>query len=63
MVSALPGMKAGRRDFHHELSAPLREVVGSLERGESPLFKETTNVYLRDVYDHTIQVMDTIETF
>jgi magnesium transporter len=42
---------------------PLREVVGSLERGESPLFKETTNVYLRDVYDHTIQVMDTIETF
>jgi magnesium transporter len=42
---------------------PLRETIGSLERGESPLFQETTNVYLRDVYDHTIQVMDTIETF
>jgi len=42
---------------------PLREVIGSLERGESPLVKETTRVYLRDVYDHTIQVIDNIETF
>ena len=42
---------------------PLREVVNSLERGESPLINETTGVYLRDVYDHTIQVIDTIETF
>ena len=42
---------------------PLREVIGSLERGEPPLVKETTRVYLRDVYDHTIQVIDTIETF
>jgi magnesium transporter len=42
---------------------PLREVVGSMERGEPPLVKETTRIYLRDVYDHTIQVIDTIETF
>jgi len=42
---------------------PLREVIGSLERGEPPLVKETIRVYLRDVYDHTIQVIDTIETF
>lgn len=42
---------------------PLREVIGSLARGESPLFKETTDVYLRDVYDHTVQVVDTVETF
>jgi len=42
---------------------PLREVVGGLERGESSLIKESTRIYLRDVYDHTIQVMDTIETF
>ena len=38
---------------------PLREVIGGLERGESSLIKETTRVYLRDVYDHTIQVIDT----
>jgi magnesium transporter len=42
---------------------PLREVVNGLERGESSLIHKSTYVYLRDVYDHTIQVIDTIETF
>jgi magnesium transporter len=42
---------------------PLREVINSLERGESPLITEPTGIYLRDVYDHTIQVIDTIETY
>jgi magnesium transporter len=41
---------------------PLREVTGFLERGESKLIHKTTRVYLRDVYDHTIQVIDNIET-
>jgi magnesium transporter len=42
---------------------PLREVIGNLERGESDLVKETTQIFLRDVYDHTIQTVDTVETF
>jgi magnesium transporter len=42
---------------------PLRDVISALERTESPLFAKTTRVYLRDIYDHTIQVIDTIETF
>ncbi|MFO0754809.1 MAG: magnesium/cobalt transporter CorA [Thermodesulfovibrionales bacterium] len=42
---------------------PLREVVSALERGESPLLRSSTGIYLRDVYDHTIQVIDTVETF
>jgi magnesium transporter len=42
---------------------PLREVVSGLERGESAWVREATRVYLRDVYDHTIQVMDTVEIF
>ncbi len=41
---------------------PLREVIGFLEKGESSLVGEPTRVYLRDVYDHTIQVIDAIET-
>ncbi|HJX37023.1 MAG TPA: magnesium/cobalt transporter CorA, partial [Anaerolineae bacterium] len=41
---------------------PLREVIGALERGGSPLIQDSTRVYLRDVYDHTIQVMDAVET-
>ena len=42
---------------------PLREVVSALARSESPLVQEGTKIYLRDVYDHTIQVIDIIETF
>ena len=41
---------------------PLREVISSLERGTSGLIKAHTKLYLRDVYDHVIQVIDTIET-
>lgn len=42
---------------------PLREVISGLERGESPLIQQKTGIFLRDVYDHTIQVIDTIESF
>ncbi|MDX1764691.1 MAG: magnesium/cobalt transporter CorA [bacterium] len=42
---------------------PLREVIGNLERDESSLVTETTRLFLRDVYDHTIQSIDTVETF
>jgi magnesium transporter len=42
---------------------PLREVASSLERGETSLIGEEILIYLRDVYSHTIQVMDTVETF
>jgi magnesium transporter len=42
---------------------PLREVISALLRGDSALMRETTHVFLRDVYDHTIQVIETVETF
>lgn len=42
---------------------PLREVINTVYKGESKLISDTTQIYLRDVYDHTIQVIDTIETF
>jgi magnesium transporter len=42
---------------------PLREVINSLIRDESKLIRNETQIYLRDIYDHTIQVVDTIETF
>ena len=42
---------------------PLREVINGLLREESKLIKKGTHIYLRDLYDHTIQVIDTIETF
>jgi magnesium transporter len=42
---------------------PLRELVSGLERLESPLLKKANKAFFRDVYDHTIQVIDTVETF
>ncbi len=42
---------------------PLRELVNTVERGESQLVNKSTRIYLRDVYDHTIQVIDTVETY
>jgi magnesium transporter len=49
--------------YLHKAIWPLREVVGALERRESILVREHTVVYLRDVYDHIIQLMDSIETY
>lgn len=42
---------------------PLREVVDILERGDSPLIKKGTRIYLRDIYDRVVQAMDTLETY
>ena len=41
---------------------PLREIINALAKGESPLIRESTLIYLRDVYDHIIHAIDTIET-
>lgn len=42
---------------------PMREVIGKFRKIESPLIQESTKLYLQDVYDHTIQIIDTIESF
>jgi magnesium transporter len=42
---------------------PLREVISRLERWDSHLIDKSMDIYLRDVYDHTIQVIDALETF
>jgi magnesium transporter len=42
---------------------PLREVISLLSKGDSLLLKGNTTLYLRDVYDHCIHVIDTLETF
>jgi magnesium transporter len=42
---------------------PIRELINSLMKGESDLVSESTGYFFRDIYDHTIQVMDTIESY
>lgn len=63
-AQTLDSIHAMKREmiFFRKQVWPLREVVGGLARGESPLISQTTEIYLRDVYDHTIQVIDTMES-
>jgi magnesium transporter len=43
---------------------PLREVLNGLIREETtPLVEAQTRIYLRDCYDHVVQLMDMIETY
>lgn len=42
---------------------PLREAISFLERGDSHLLNDATRLYFRDVYDHTVQVIDSVETY
>ena len=42
---------------------PLREVIARLERRESPLISDSLTMYLKDVYDHTIIAIETVETY
>jgi len=42
---------------------PLRDVAVELERGESSLIGDATLVYFRDAYDHTIEVVEAVETY
>lgn len=42
---------------------PQREVINQILRDDSALIRQGTIVYLRDCYDHTIQLMDLLETY
>lgn len=61
----LHNMQSTKRDIILLRKAvwPMREVISQFRRMESPLINENTKVYMHDVYDHTIQAIDTIESF
>lgn len=42
---------------------PLREVINRLEKIETPLIEDRTNKYIRDLYDHIIQVNENVEIY
>ena len=42
---------------------PQREVINQLQRGDHKLIHADTLIYLRDCYDHTIQIMDLLESY
>ncbi|MBN2023373.1 MAG: magnesium/cobalt transporter CorA [Pirellulales bacterium] len=42
---------------------PLRDAMGELSREPNPLVSDETRLFLRDCYDHTIQIIDLVETY
>ncbi|WP_462271906.1 magnesium/cobalt transporter CorA [Methanohalophilus sp.] len=64
-----PGTLQGIHELKREMIVlrrslwPLREIIISLQRDESGLIRESTGIYLRDLYDHSIQVIETVETY
>ncbi|MHB1294046.1 MAG: magnesium/cobalt transporter CorA [Anaerolineae bacterium] len=42
---------------------PTREIISSMQRDESWVVSDSTSLYLRDVYDHTIQIVDMLEVY
>jgi magnesium transporter len=42
---------------------PMREVINSLQRESHECMSDITRTYLRDVYDHSVQIIDLIESY
>lgn len=42
---------------------PIREIISGMIKFDSPLINESIAIYFKDIHDHTIQVIDTIESF
>lgn len=61
----LPRTHRLRREllFLKKMVWPLREVISAMQRSESGLIRQTTQFYIRDLYDHVIQVVDTLENY
>lgn len=49
--------------FVRKSLSPLREMLAALERSDSILLSEKTHIYLRDVYDHAIRVIETVDSY
>lgn len=60
----LQGIHALRRDliFFRKSVWSLRDGINSLIRDDSPLISPEIKIYLRDVYDHLVQVIDSVES-
>jgi magnesium transporter len=63
--ASIPKIHQVRRDLLtlRRATWPQREAISALMRAETPLIRAETRVYLNDCYDHTVQVMDLLESY
>lgn len=53
----------GQLNFLRKTVWSMRELAGNLLHSESPLINDDMTVFLRDLYDHALQVQDTVESY
>jgi magnesium transporter len=61
----MPAVQAIKRNLLsiRRVMWPLRDAINALLRDTSPLISDETRPYLRDVHDHTVQIIDLVEAY
>lgn len=64
-VAILTTIQKIRREliFLRKTVSPLRELLAAIRRSESPLFDERTKRYFADIYDHSIRIIEAVESY
>jgi magnesium transporter len=64
-VTTLTTIQKIRREliFLRKTVSPLRELLAAIRRSESPLFDERTKRYFADIYDHSIRIIEAVESY
>lgn len=62
LLQEIAGKKRELLDLRR-IVGPQREVVAQLTRGDVPFIRESTRVYLRDIQDHLIRTVETVELY
>ena len=64
-VETLVTIQKIRREliFLRKTVSPLRELLAAIRRSESPLFDERTKRYFADIYDHSIRIIEAVESY
>jgi len=61
-VSEIHGLKRDLLSLRRAVW-PLREALSALARESSPFITDETRIYLRDCYDHSVQILDLLENY
>lgn len=62
LLVRIAGKKRELLDFRRNIG-PQREVIAQLTRGEVPFIRENVRIYFRDVQDHLIRTVETVELY
>ncbi|MEI6707743.1 MAG: magnesium/cobalt transporter CorA [Methylococcales bacterium] len=64
-VETLVTIQKIRREliFLRKTVSPLRELLAAIRRSESPLFDDRTKRYFADIYDHSIRIIEAVESY